>query len=437
MPYSMQKLPDTVKNKTEKAKKAFLSAYDSAIDRGLSDDDALFSGLTAATNAEKPLKKSTTLSKPIKPALPSHLAAVLQKRAVEPSSDLPDATPRIKQEFLGKNALTADPERSLVSASWDNKARLQLQFDDGQKIITDPVPVSENIEQHIGISTQLTNVPYVQFDTLAAVPSAVGQLAWNDTDGTLDLGLKGGNVTLQIGQEQVTHVYNNTANDFTDLQVLRITGSQGQRLTGALAQANSELTSSTTYAVVTETILKNQVGFATTSGLVRNVNTSAFAEGAALYLSATVAGGITTTRPIAPNHSVMIGWCVRSHAVQGSIYVHAQNGFELDELHNVKIVSPADGQALVYDAATATWQNKTVSGGSTEGVNDVLAKRIDVIDDFTLYQAEAAAGVLNSAPNWRIKLITFGVDGDTTVTWASGNANYDKVWDDRLTYTYS
>lgn len=362
MPYSMQKLPPAVQNKSDKAKKAFLAAYNSAIDRGLSDDDSLFAGLAAATNAEKVSKASRTLSEPLKPKLPSHLAAVLQKRAVEPSEPLAEA-PRIKQAFLGKNALTADPDRSLVSASWDANARLQLQFDDGQKIITEPVPVSEHIEQHVAISTNPV-FPYLQFDTTAAIPSAVGQLAWNDTDGTLDLGLKGGNVTLQIGQEQVTHVYNNTANDFSDLQVLRITGSQGQRLTGALAQANSELTSSTTYAVVTETILKNQVGFATTSGLVRNVNTSAFAEGATLYLSPTVAGGITTTRPTAPNHSVMIGWCVRSHAVNGSIYVHTQNGFELDELHNVNITNPQNGHILKYDSTELVWKNVNPAAAS-------------------------------------------------------------------------
>lgn len=364
MPYSMTKLPDAVKNKSEKAKRAFLSAYNSAIDRGLSDDDALFSGLTAATNAEKSVSKATTLSKPIKPALPSHLAAVLQKRAVEPSSSLPEAIPRIKQEFLGKNALTADPERSLVSASWDANARLQLQFDDGQKIVTDPVPVSENIEQYIGVTAQFENIPYIQFDTTAAIPSAVGQLTWNDTDGTLDLGLKGGNVTLQIGQELLTHVYNNTANDFVDLQVLRITGSQGQRLTGALALASSEATSSATYAVVTEPILKNQIGFANTHGLVRNVNTSAFPEGSALYLSPTVAGGITSVKPSAPNHTVLIGWCVRQHAVLGSIYVNVQNGFELEELHNVDIDNVQNGHILKYDSATSTWKNVNPAAAS-------------------------------------------------------------------------
>lgn len=301
--------------------------------------------------------------------VPSHLAAILKQRLAEPSRPFPEPVVRkepIKQVFLGKSALTSDPDRSLVSAKWDAAARLVLQFDDGQKIITDPVPISEHIEQIIGISTQasdipLINVPYIQFDTTANIPSSIGQLAWNDTDGTLDLGLKGGNVTLQLGQEQVTHVYNNTANDFVDMQVLRITGSQGQRLTGALAQANAEATSSTTYAVATEHILKNQVGFATTSGIVHNVDTSAFPEGSALYLSPTIPGGITSTRPTAPDHTVMIGWCIRSHQINGSIFVHVQNGFELNELHNVVISSVSDNQTLIYDSVAGVWKNKSNS----------------------------------------------------------------------------
>jgi len=39
---------------------------------------------------------------------------------------------------------------------------------------------------------------------------ASGRLVWNNEDGTLDLGLKGGNVTLQIGQEQLARVVNKT-----------------------------------------------------------------------------------------------------------------------------------------------------------------------------------------------------------------------------------
>lgn len=358
----LQELPPAILNKSLRAKQAFLSGYTSAINRGLTDDEAYFSGLSQATTTERIEKAQKQPLEPIKPKVPQHVAMLLEKRS-EAATALPSVAPRIKQEFLGKNALVPDSERSLVSATWDKNGRLLLQFDDGQKIVTDPVPVSEHIEQYISVSAgssgaDLSNVSSIQFDTNAGVIAGVGELAWNNTDGTLDLGLKGGNVTLQLGQELLTHVYNNTANDFSDLQVLRITGSQGQRLIGALAQANNEATSNNTYAVVTEPILKNQVGFATTHGLVRGVDTSAFPEGAALYLSPTTAGAITSTKPSAPNHAVMIGWCVRSHAVQGSIYVNVQNGFELEELHNVQITNPQQDQVLAYNASTNLWENK-------------------------------------------------------------------------------
>jgi hypothetical protein len=247
----------------------------------------------------------------------------------------------------------------------------------------------------------------LQFDTQVTTPSQVGQLAWNDVDGTLDLGLKGGNVTLQVGQEQVTHVYNNTDNDFSDLQVLRITGSQGQRLTGALAQGNNEINSSTTYAVVTEAIPKNAVGFATTSGLVRNVDTSAFPEGSALYLSPTTAGAITSTKPQAPNHAVMVGWCVRSHHVQGSIYVHVQNGFELDELHNVKITSVQNGHILKYDATDSLWKNANPAAASGVTTGSFFQK-IDLVAgtpltiNHNLALIDSASFTINTALNGEV-----------------------------------
>lgn len=184
-----------------------------------------------------------------------------------------------------------------------------------------------------------------------------GLATWNDTDGTLDITMKGGNVTLQVGQEQLVRVLNNTGSAFTDMQVIRITGASGNRLTAALAQANSESTSAASIAVVTEAIAANQQGFATVSGLVHDVNTSAFAEGAALWLSPTVAGGITTTKPTAPNHLVMIGWCVRSHATVGSIFVNVANGYELDELHDVLINGKATGDILYYDNSLTVWKN--------------------------------------------------------------------------------
>lgn len=218
-----------------------------------------------------------------------------------------------------------------------------------------------NITSLGGITGGISSPDFIQFDTAAAATGAVGKLLWNDTDGTLEFQMKGGNATLQIGQEEVIRVTNQSGSAMVDGQVVYITGSTGNHLNVTLAQANSEATSSKTIAVVTEPIANNQSGFATSSGLVRNLNTSALTEGAAVWLSPTVPGGLTSTKPVAPDHAVLVGWCVKQHASVGVLYVHIANGYELQELHNVLITSVQDKQVIRYDSATSLWNNVTLS----------------------------------------------------------------------------
>lgn len=219
------------------------------------------------------------------------------------------------------------------------------------------------------------NAQYLDFDTAAGYTVGVGQVAWNADAGTIDIGMSGGNVTLQVGQEELVRIFNNSGSAMADMQVVRITGSQGNSLTAALAQANTETSSATSLAVVTEPILNATHGFATRGGVVRNVNTSAFTEGAALWLSPTVEGGITATKPAAPDHMVLIGWCVRSHATVGSIFVHVQNGYELDELHDVLITSKASGDSLWYNSSIGVWENLTPANAKVKlSLNNVENK---------------------------------------------------------------
>lgn len=197
---------------------------------------------------------------------------------------------------------------------------------------------------------------HIDFDTTASTGQEK-RLKWNDIDGTLDLGLKGGNVTLQIGQELVQRIYNDTGSALLDMQAVYITGSTSARMTVALARADAESTSSKTFGIVTKSISTGTEGYVTTYGYVRNVDTSGFPEGAALWLSPTVAGGITHIKPSAPNHLVLMGFCVFSHATEGVVYVHVQNGYELDELHSVYIATPQNLDYLRYNAGTGLWEN--------------------------------------------------------------------------------
>lgn len=184
----------------------------------------------------------------------------------------------------------------------------------------------------------------------------IGEARWNSVDGTLDLRLNE-NVTLQVGQEQNKKFRNNTASDIPNGSVVYVTGSTGIYATVSLAQSNSEGTSAVIIGVTTEAIVKNTEGYVTTFGLVRDLDTSALTEGEAVWLSPTVAGGMTTTKPVAPNHLVLVGYCIRSHPVLGSIFVKPQNGYELDELHNVLITNPQNGDVLKYNASTGVWYN--------------------------------------------------------------------------------
>jgi len=152
-------------------------------------------------------------------------------------------------------------------------------------------------------------------------------------------------------------VNNRTGATLTKGQAVYISGAQGNRVTVALAKADAESTSSKTFAIVEADIPNNQSGYVITEGSLLGLNTNAFAEGAALWLSPTVAGGWGTTKPSAPNHLVLVGFVERSQAVNGAVFVKIQNGFELEELHNVKITAPTDGQFLKYQASTGLWIN--------------------------------------------------------------------------------
>ena len=210
----------------------------------------------------------------------------------------------------------------------------------------------------------IDTVPRLIFYSDQTYSGGVGAMRWNNDDGTLDLGLKGGNVTLQLGQELVQPVKHATNGGLDNGKVVYITGSSGDNKTVLYARANDEATSTNTLGLMTETVTGGNKGFCTTFGLVRNINTSNLTEGGVVWLSKDTAGAMTAVRPEAPNNGVFIGFCVRKHASTGVIFVNVQNGYELEELHNVYAPSPTNGQVLTYVSANSRWEAATVADQS-------------------------------------------------------------------------
>jgi hypothetical protein len=221
---------------------------------------------------------------------------------------------------------------------------------------------TSNVWNLVGGAQGLT-MPFdsITFNTAKDGTVGVGEVEYNDTQGGLIQGLKGGNVTNVIGQQLHQRVNNRTGAPLAKGDVVYLAGSQGNRITVAKGLAVSDAFSANTFGVVAESIADNQSGFIITEGLITGLNTSALTEDSAVYLSPTVAGALTSTKPQAPQHSVYIGVCVKSNNGSGELFVKIRNGQELDELHDVRISNPINNASLYYKLSEKLWRDTTAA----------------------------------------------------------------------------
>lgn len=208
--------------------------------------------------------------------------------------------------------------------------------------------------------TSISSPDYIQFNTSpSTTPTTAGALYWDSADGnqTLSLVMAGGTATQQIGEEQYYRIKASSA--ITNGQVVMFTGSVGASgaLTAAPATGLTASTASYVMGIATQDIPLNGWGYITSFGLVRNIDTSAFAEGAILYYNPSVAGGLTATIPSAPNAKVQVCACIHS-ASNGSLFVRPSFGGALGQYEgDVQITTPSSGQVLTYDGSI--WKNET------------------------------------------------------------------------------
>jgi len=171
----------------------------------------------------------------------------------------------------------------------------------------------------------------------------------------IKIGSDGGGGASESALTLLQYVRNQTGATVTKGTVVYISGATGNTSTISKAIATTDGTSAQTLGLIKDDIANNGFGYVVVFGKVSGLNTSAYDEGNQLYLSPTVAGTYTTTKPYAPYHLVYIGIVTRSHPNQGTIEVRVQNGYELDEIHDVSAQNPSDGDVLQYVASTDLW----------------------------------------------------------------------------------
>lgn len=313
MPWSKTNTIDSLKNKSDKIKEVFAEAANSALKRGLSEEEAIFAGLGAVSRYEKVLD---SVKKSVKPEIPLHLKAVLQAQEG-----------KIQKAYLPDNSITSDSSRSLVSVDWDKQGRLVLTFDDGEKIVTSQAPIAENITQNFAAATLAPYFDFISFNSPTDIPFEPRTLSWNETEDCLDVMQQDGS-TVQVGLEHYVQVYNNTVVPLENGTVVMFSGVHESEYPEATPlMASPEMQPLYLIGVMTNEVMSSSLGRATVFGKVRNLNTTGslvnevWNRGDLLWAHPTLPGKLTKVKPKAPNPSISIAAVLKVGATDGVILV--------------------------------------------------------------------------------------------------------------------
>lgn len=251
-------------------------------------------------------------------------------------------------------------------------------------------------------------VKAINYDLTQTGASTEGRAIWDDNAKTLEIGLKNG-FPLKVGQQLIELCVNNTGSTIAKGKVVYVNGGSGNRPTITLADNTAELSSARTFGITAESITNGNSGYVVVSGILDGLNTNAYTAGTQLYLG--TSGDMTSTKPVAPAHMVYVAKVITQSATVGVLYVQTQNGYELNELHDVLISTATAGQTLLYDNTAKLWKNASLTAGT----------------GISLTPADGALTVTNSAPDQTVSLTGAGgtsISGtypNFTITTPTGN----------------
>jgi hypothetical protein len=210
---------------------------------------------------------------------------------------------------------------------------------------------------------------FIQFDIAAPGTPGAGKVAYNGTTGALAYLMNSSAVECNIGQTMHAYVHNADSVTITKGQVVYLFSASGNKASVKLANNTSDATSAKTFGLAAENITSGQNGFIICQGVIDGLNLGSYTDGDSLYLANTN-GSYTNVKPYAPEHLVYVGIVERANNGNGQIYVKVQNGYEMDELHNVQAQSPLDNSILMYDTADSQWKAQLIPTSITIACSD-------------------------------------------------------------------
>ena len=176
-------------------------------------------------------------------------------------------------------------------------------------------------------------------DTAYSNGNIVGRISWDQDNATAQLGLST-NFTARVTQDDMWYVKNQSGTSIPKGTVVSAVGTVGAsgRILIAPVIGNGTVDAKLIIGITAEFIANGADGYVMAKGKLRNLNTASYAAGSILWLSPTVAGGLTTTEPAAPNLKIAIAFVINSHVNNGTLAVRTNMGHDLHEDERVQIV---------------------------------------------------------------------------------------------------
>lgn len=263
--------------------------------------------------------------------------------------------------------------------------------------------------------------PYLDFADGSAVTLSAGRIWYNGSTGSWNLGMGGGNITQQVGEEFLRYGKASSAISGTILQLIYKTGVVGASGVITFAPAVAGITDPDQFVgVATEAIALNGFGRVTVIGVVNSVDTTGSAYGETwadnddIWYNP-VTGGLTKTKPSAPNIKFQVGTVINASAGSGSFSVRFGSSSSLGGTDsNVQFGALANANIIQYNSTLGYWTNTTI--GSASGIQPYDA-------DLTAIAALAGtSGLLKktAADTWALDTNTY-LTGNENIT-ISGDA---------------
>lgn len=214
--------------------------------------------------------------------------------------------------------------------------------------------------------------PYLDFENGNGTTVAAGRMWYSSSTGAWNLGMGGGNITQQVGEE--LFLYGKASSAITDspLQIVYESGTVGASGVITFAPTTTGITDGNKIVgVATESIALNGFGRVTTFGVIHNITTDGaaygetWADGDVIWYNPTT-GNPTKTKPSAPNIKVSVGTVINAGSGgSGSFQVEINHGSVLGGTDsNVQLSSPTAAQILTYSTTDSYWKNTSLAAGT-------------------------------------------------------------------------